>query len=78
MRKSNFFNFTIQLYDGSQQPVEVHKAAFKDFYDTHSVSHLVICHLCSGRFDMNSIAKWPQSMLIFNLLPRAGKNTEMV
>ena len=40
MRKSNFFNFVISLYDGNNQPVEVHQASFKDFCDTHSVSHM--------------------------------------
>ena len=37
MRKSNFFNFVISLFDGNHQPVEVHRASFKDFYDTHTV-----------------------------------------
>lgn len=36
MRKSNFFNFVISLFDGNHQPVEVHRASFKDFYDTHT------------------------------------------
>lgn len=34
MRKSNFFNFVISVYDSTNHPVEVHKAVFKDFYDT--------------------------------------------
>lgn len=38
MRKSNFFNFIISMYDSSQHPVEVHRAVFKDFYDTTAVS----------------------------------------
>ena len=38
MRKSNFFNFIISIFDSNQQRVEVQKATFKDFYDTNVVS----------------------------------------
>lgn len=40
MRKSNFFNFIISIFDNNQQRVEVQKATFKDFYDTNVVSCL--------------------------------------
>lgn len=38
MRKSNFFNFIISIFDSNQQRIEVQKATFKDFYDTNVVS----------------------------------------
>ena len=38
MRKSNFFNFVISIFDGNHHPVEVQKAVFKDFCDSYSVS----------------------------------------
>ena len=38
MRKSNFFHFIISLYDSHQQPIQVQKAIFRDFYDTMMVS----------------------------------------
>ena len=41
MRKSNFFHFIISLYDSQQQPVQVQKAIFRDFYDTMMVSELI-------------------------------------
>lgn len=34
MRKSNFFNFIISIFDSNRQPVEIQKALFKDFFDT--------------------------------------------
>lgn len=39
MRKSNFFNFVISMYDNMNHPVEVHRAVFKDFYDTKVNGH---------------------------------------
>ena len=33
-RKSNFFSFTILLYDRHQQPIAVEAAQFTDFLDT--------------------------------------------
>ena len=39
MRKSNFFNFMISIFDGNNHPVEVQKAVFKDFCDSYSVSY---------------------------------------
>ena len=43
MRKSNFFNFVISMYDNTNHPVEVHRAVFKDFYDTTTVSSNIYC-----------------------------------
>lgn len=43
MRKSNFFNFVIAMYDNNHHPVEVHRAVFKDFYDT---TDAVSVHAC--------------------------------
>lgn len=42
MRKSNFFNFVIALYDSANHPVEVHRAVFKDFYDTTAVRKISV------------------------------------
>lgn len=52
MRKSNFFNFIISMYDNANHPVEVHRAVFKDFYDTTSVSNPFIMklHQSAGPF----------------------------
>eukprot|EP00731_Ephydatia_muelleri_P020397 Em0013g124a len=35
MRKSNFFNFEVQLFDSNSQVIEICKANFNDFYDSH-------------------------------------------
>lgn len=37
MRKSNFFNFEVQLFDTNSQVIEICKANFNDFYDSHEV-----------------------------------------
>lgn len=35
MRKSNFFNFEVQFFDTNNQVIEICKANFNDFYDSH-------------------------------------------
>eukprot|EP00731_Ephydatia_muelleri_P038370 Em0735g4a len=45
MRKSNFFNFEVQLFDSNSQVIEICKANFNDFYDSHEVSPSLLCKM---------------------------------
>lgn len=41
LRKSNFFHFTVALYDRSGKPIEIERTAFVGFVEKEMVKHII-------------------------------------